>query len=328
MLGRGGVWKGAIPPAFSLPSQTGNAGLFLNTNGTNPSWASPLPSQGGNSGLFLTTNGSASSWGVPPASGITYTPSGLLVSTTAQGALDELAKYANANPLNAEFMYDPMSWGNQSQTPSGQFGLVPSGVGGGGPLTPANFAGSLVNRFGVVPMGLGTTSNSTATSFIFSDGAIIYPGQFSSTTLLFGAYMPATLSDGTNTYVCDFGFRSSFANGDAANSMCFRYKSSVSANWICRTSNNSTVTETTTSTAVTAGAYWDFKLVIASGSVAFYAAPAGSAYTLLATNTTNLPDSTHTTFMTFIIFKAATFAVQRYFGLDYIAMFNQLSSQR
>jgi hypothetical protein len=49
----------------SLPSQTGQSGKFLTTNGTTASWANApteLPSQSGNSGKFLTTNGSAVSW--------------------------------------------------------------------------------------------------------------------------------------------------------------------------------------------------------------------------------------------------------------------------
>jgi hypothetical protein len=50
-----------------LPTQTGNAGLFLATNGTTLSWANPssnsLPSQSGQTGKFLTTNGTSTSWG-------------------------------------------------------------------------------------------------------------------------------------------------------------------------------------------------------------------------------------------------------------------------
>jgi hypothetical protein len=53
----------------TLPSQTGNSGRFLTTNGTLPSWAivpDPIPSQTGNSGRFLTTNGTLVSWAVVP----------------------------------------------------------------------------------------------------------------------------------------------------------------------------------------------------------------------------------------------------------------------
>lgn len=53
-------------PASSeeLPSQTGQSGKFLTTNGTNASWSivDILPSQSGQSGKFLSTNGSTASW--------------------------------------------------------------------------------------------------------------------------------------------------------------------------------------------------------------------------------------------------------------------------
>ncbi len=51
----------------SLPSQTGNAGRFVTTNGTTASWALPFADQTGNSGRFLTTNGTATSWALPIA---------------------------------------------------------------------------------------------------------------------------------------------------------------------------------------------------------------------------------------------------------------------
>lgn len=48
-----------------LPSQTGNSGKFLTTNGSTMSWGSvdALPSQSGQSGKYLTTNGTTASWG-------------------------------------------------------------------------------------------------------------------------------------------------------------------------------------------------------------------------------------------------------------------------
>jgi hypothetical protein len=52
--------------SYSLPSQTGNSGKFLTTNGTTESWATisqySLPSQSGNAGKLLTTNGTSESW--------------------------------------------------------------------------------------------------------------------------------------------------------------------------------------------------------------------------------------------------------------------------
>lgn len=51
----------------TLPSQTGNTGKYLTTNGTDKSWGTvsqyALPTQTGNSGKYLTTNGTAESWG-------------------------------------------------------------------------------------------------------------------------------------------------------------------------------------------------------------------------------------------------------------------------
>ena len=56
-----GLEWGAYDP---LPSQTGNTGEFLTTDGSTTSWAavSQVPSQTGNAGLYLTTNGSVASW--------------------------------------------------------------------------------------------------------------------------------------------------------------------------------------------------------------------------------------------------------------------------
>ena len=60
----------------TLPSQTGNSGKYLTTNGSAKSWGTvsqyALPTQTGNSGKYLTTNGTAESWGTV-ATPITWT---------------------------------------------------------------------------------------------------------------------------------------------------------------------------------------------------------------------------------------------------------------
>jgi hypothetical protein len=50
--------------AYVVPTQTGQSGKYLTTDGTASSWATvdALPTQTGNSGKYLTTNGSAASW--------------------------------------------------------------------------------------------------------------------------------------------------------------------------------------------------------------------------------------------------------------------------
>jgi hypothetical protein len=49
---------------YVVPSQTGNTGKYLTTDGTTSSWGAvdALPSQTGNSGKYLTTNGTAAAW--------------------------------------------------------------------------------------------------------------------------------------------------------------------------------------------------------------------------------------------------------------------------
>ena len=59
-----GTWQ-TVSSGDALPSQTGQSGKFLTTNGTTASWANTpteIPSQTGNSGKYLTTNGTSVSW--------------------------------------------------------------------------------------------------------------------------------------------------------------------------------------------------------------------------------------------------------------------------
>jgi len=55
---------GVLSQSSALPTQTGNAGKYLITNGTIASWStiSALPTQTGNSGKFLTTDGTTATW--------------------------------------------------------------------------------------------------------------------------------------------------------------------------------------------------------------------------------------------------------------------------
>lgn len=60
-----GVLSYTAPTINALvPSQTGNAGKFLQTDGTSVSWASvdALPTQTGNAGKYLKTDGTTASW--------------------------------------------------------------------------------------------------------------------------------------------------------------------------------------------------------------------------------------------------------------------------
>lgn len=86
----------------ALPSQAGNAGKALVTDGTNASWQSPLPSQTGNAGKNLQTDGINASWQSPT-----------VASTTVAGQVEISTQ--------AEFTASTDTWGTGAQlvvTPS------------------------------------------------------------------------------------------------------------------------------------------------------------------------------------------------------------------
>ena len=75
----------------ALPSQTGQGGKYLSTNGTTAAWATvdALPAQTGQSGKVLATDGTAASWVVPastPAKNLTLGAGLQISSGTGTGA--------------------------------------------------------------------------------------------------------------------------------------------------------------------------------------------------------------------------------------------------
>lgn len=65
------VLHSALSGVSTYPSQSGNSGKFLTTDGSSVSWGaggSSLPSQSGNSGKWLSTDGTTASWGTLPSS--------------------------------------------------------------------------------------------------------------------------------------------------------------------------------------------------------------------------------------------------------------------
>ena len=66
---------------YVVPSQSGQSGKFLTTNGTSSSWATvdALPSQSGNAGKYLTTDGTSASWATVSAGVTDATPTVFLL---------------------------------------------------------------------------------------------------------------------------------------------------------------------------------------------------------------------------------------------------------
>jgi hypothetical protein len=65
-IANGGTGQATASAAFDAlaPSQGGNSGKYLTTNGTTTSWGTvdALPSQTGNAGKYLSTDGTTASW--------------------------------------------------------------------------------------------------------------------------------------------------------------------------------------------------------------------------------------------------------------------------
>lgn len=66
---------------YVVPSQSGQSGKFLTTNGTSSSWATvdALPDQSGNAGKYLTTDGTSASWATVSAGVTDATPTVFLL---------------------------------------------------------------------------------------------------------------------------------------------------------------------------------------------------------------------------------------------------------
>ena len=112
--------------ASAYPTQTGNSGKFLSTNGTAVSWETvdAFPSQTGNSGKFLTTNGTTTSWGNP--SDVSINAQVSTTYTFVAGDTGKLVTFDNVSPIavtvptNASVAYATGTQINIAQIGAGQ----------------------------------------------------------------------------------------------------------------------------------------------------------------------------------------------------------------
>jgi len=109
----GGGTSGAVTvsldttSAYVVPSQTGQSGKYLTTNGTTSSWGAidALPSQTGNAGEFLTTDGTTASWAVvagslaQPTEPTSPTDGQIWVDTDGTALINQLLRWSKA-PAN------------------------------------------------------------------------------------------------------------------------------------------------------------------------------------------------------------------------------------
>jgi hypothetical protein len=86
----------------SLPSQTGNSGKYLTTNGSTISWATvvALPTQTSNSGKYLTTDGTTASWATVPITDV----SSLTTKISTSGTIRAVTPfYINGQIISADY---------------------------------------------------------------------------------------------------------------------------------------------------------------------------------------------------------------------------------
>jgi hypothetical protein len=101
-----------------LPSQTGNSGKFLTTDGTSKSWSTvaqyTLPDQTSNSGKFLTTNGTLESWAT--VEGISAA-----TQTALDLKLDATARFITKNTQSATYAILPSDLNKMIEMSGGGF---------------------------------------------------------------------------------------------------------------------------------------------------------------------------------------------------------------
>jgi hypothetical protein len=177
-----------------IPSQTGNNGLYLTTNGSALSWSSTpaitslLPSQTGNAGNFLTTNGSGNlSWGsitastiLPPQSG----NSGKYLTTDGAGNLSWATVSSSSSSITNNSHTLSIDTYGQLNLPISQYSDTVLNGGTGLPVilqtftsggSPNSFTFNADGRF-IIPAALQFSDGSQQTVAYTGPGGVKYVG--------------------------------------------------------------------------------------------------------------------------------------------------------
>ena len=132
----------------ALPSQSSHSGHFLTTNGSTASWVAidPLPAQSGKNGYYLTTNGTTASWAQPQA-----TSTKTLDNTPTSGSSNLVSSggvYAALNGYQPKITANGVLQGNGSGTVTaiGSTGVSLTGIGTPGGVATLNSYGTLMGR--------------------------------------------------------------------------------------------------------------------------------------------------------------------------------------
>lgn len=238
-----------------------------------------LPAEGGGGGAVDSFNGRTGAVvpqaGDYDASEIDYTPSGDLEATDVQEALDELEAEKQSLDFIKSYAIAYNDFPTNDYVP---FSINPFNGGFGArsvDIDSRNHPGQVKLNTDANPAG-GVSIN--AGEFIPGNG-FVYRAW---------VYLP-DLSDGTDEYEVIAGTYDTQNGAAPTNGIYFKYKRTVSTNWLACTSASTTETETSTGVAVAADAWVALKAVVADdrSSVQYYIDE-----TLVATLTTNIPANT------------------------------------
>jgi len=288
-LGLGVLLAGAAAlVAISFAWSPASAEDVPNYGGGGGGGGASLPSQTGNSGKFLTTDGTDASWGVD-GSDLTSLNATQLTSGTIPDArfpavlpavsganLTNLPASGGLNPSTSwefleEFAFAPLT------SPSGAYGFAKA-VGGTGDVSITSSLANEINAW------IGSTfSGTTASARIFmpNDSVILGYGE----TICELGTRTTTLSDGTDTYTLSAGFGDGVGNGTDA--VMFRYTHDEnSGKWTLVARSNSTETTADSGVTVAANTYYRLRIVVnAAGNSVQYFINGSSVGTI----TTNIP---------------------------------------
>lgn len=149
-----------------LPSQTGNAGKYLKTDGSIASWQTvdALPTQTGNGGKFLTTNGTVASWSNLPPSGV-----------TSVGLSMPSAFTVTNSPVTSSGTLTVTGAGTASQyvRGDGQLATLPSSPSGGGASISYYLNGSIPSSVATYEQMSKTPVLGTGTDYTTSSNGLI-----------------------------------------------------------------------------------------------------------------------------------------------------------
>lgn len=182
-----------------LPSQTGNAGKYITTDGTNASWADvpdEIPSQTGQSGKYLKTDGTAATWqdvGVSPFTIIGNSTAGAeirLPEDTDNGANYVALKAPDSVASNVTFTLpstDGVSGAALTTNGAGQLGFTSISS---APVYVATASGSISDGAPVV-----VNNNGTVSAASYFAGAISSRAQASANNSFYQAVAYDSVND-------------------------------------------------------------------------------------------------------------------------------------